>query len=338
MSEQQEACFLSHREGDPPLRLPAFRTGSLFSGIGGFDLAAEWLGWQVQWFSEIDAYANRVLAKWWPTVPNHGDITKLNGAACAPIDCLHGGFPCQDISLAGRGAGLAGERSGLWRHYVRIIDERRPPWVVAENVPALRSRGLDVVLQDLVAIGYDAQWHCIPACAVGAPHRRDRIWIVAYPQGLGLGPRLRAHLEATFWGRRLADGGGASGDGTALMDDGLGQGLQGYAGHGEVDGGRTSAAGSVAAPSLPRGTSGGPLAGCGRPVESGLGGSADGIPGRVDRWPAERGPEQFAWEPPRVGVNFPKRKERLQAIGNALVPEVAFRIFAAIDALRREII
>jgi DNA (cytosine-5)-methyltransferase 1 len=100
------------------------------------------------------------------------------------VDVICGGFPCQDISTAGGGAGIEGERSGLWSEYARIIGELRPKFVIVENVSALLGRGLDRVLGDLAEIGYDAEWHCIPASALGAPHRRDRIWIVAHPAGL----------------------------------------------------------------------------------------------------------------------------------------------------------
>jgi DNA (cytosine-5)-methyltransferase 1 len=102
-----------------------------------------------------------------------------------PIDLLCGGFPCQDISLAGRGAGIEGERSSLWFEFARLIRELEPRWIVVENVPALTSRGLDRVLRDLAESGYDAEWDCLPASAFGAPHRRDRIWIVAYSQESG---------------------------------------------------------------------------------------------------------------------------------------------------------
>jgi DNA (cytosine-5)-methyltransferase 1 len=153
--------------------------GSLFSGIGGFDLAAEWCGITVSWVSEIDPYASAVLKKHFPNAPNLGDITTLTNPP--PVDILCGGFPCQDISTAGSGKGVTGERSGLWKHYARIVGEVRPEYVIIENSPNLRNKGLEVVLQDLWALGYDAEWHCIPASSVGAPHQRDRIWIVAYP-------------------------------------------------------------------------------------------------------------------------------------------------------------
>ena len=157
------------------------RIGSLFAGIGGFDLAASWLGWTTAWFSEIDPYASAVLQKHWPGVPNHGDITKIDFTQVEPVDMLCGGFPCQDISNAGKRAGIDGERSGLWREYARAIRELRPRYVVVENVAALSFRGLGRVLGDLAAIRYDAEWHVIPACSLGAPHERERCWIIAHP-------------------------------------------------------------------------------------------------------------------------------------------------------------
>lgn len=158
------------------------RVGSLFTGIGGFDLGLERAGMSVAWQSEIDPYASAVLRKHWPDVPNLGDIRNIRNPPT--VDVLCGGFPCQDISVAGKGAGIEGERSGLWREYARIIGEVRPRYVVVENVAALLGRGLGRVLGDLAALGYDAEWHCIPAADVGAPHRRDRLWIVAYPYPL----------------------------------------------------------------------------------------------------------------------------------------------------------
>ena len=156
----------------------------LFSGIGGFALGLQWAGsFDTIGFCEVDKVAQKVLKKHWPNVPIYDDVKTLKGSDVGTVDIITGGFPCQDISVAGKGAGLAGERSGLWFEYHRIIKETRPKWVIAENVSALRSRGLDQVLRSLAEIGYDAEWHCIPASAVGAPHRRDRIWIVAYPSG-----------------------------------------------------------------------------------------------------------------------------------------------------------
>jgi DNA (cytosine-5)-methyltransferase 1 len=155
----------------------------LFSGIGGFSLGLERAGMRTVAFCEIEPFCQRVLAKHWPDVPCYDDIRTLTaarlGADGISVDVICGGFPCQDISVAGKGAGLEGERSGLWSEYRRLIGELRPRYVIVENVSALLGRGLDVVLGNLAALGYDAEWHCIPASAVGAPHRRDRLWIVA---------------------------------------------------------------------------------------------------------------------------------------------------------------
>ena len=161
------------------------RVGSLFSGIGGFDLGFERAGMSVVWQSEIDPFAAAVLRKHWPHVPNLGDVRSVRGDAVEPVDVLCGGFPCQDISLAGRGAGIDGERSGLWSEYARIVRECRPSWVIAENVPALRTRGYDRVADDLEAAGYAVQAFVVGADDVGAPHRRKRVWIVAHAKELG---------------------------------------------------------------------------------------------------------------------------------------------------------
>ena len=166
------------------------RVLDLFSGIGGFSLGLERTGgFETVAFCEIEPYCRRVLAKHWPEIPIYDDVRKLTAAKLAAdgiaVDVICGGFPCQDISLAGKGAGIAGERSGLWRDYARLIGELRPQFVIVENVAALLSRGLGDVLGDLAAIGYDAEWHCIPACAVGAPHIRDRVWIIAYSAEVG---------------------------------------------------------------------------------------------------------------------------------------------------------
>ena len=158
--------------------------GSLFAGIpiGGFDLGFERAGFAVKWQVEIDPWARAVLAKHWPNVHRHDDIRTAGAHNLEAVDVLCGGFPCQDISLAGKGAGMAeGTRSGLWSEYARLIRELRPRYVVVENVAALLARGLGRVVGDLAACGYDAEWDCIPAAAVGAPHRRDRLWLVAYP-------------------------------------------------------------------------------------------------------------------------------------------------------------
>lgn len=158
------------------------RVLDLFSGIGGFSLGLERAGMRTVAFCEIEPYCRAVLRKHWPDVPIFEDVRKLTASDVPGVDVICGGFPCQDISLAGKGAGLAGERSGLWREYSRLIGEIRPKFVIVENVAALLGRGIGDVLGDLASLGYDAEWHCIPASAVGLPHIRDRVWIVSYPR------------------------------------------------------------------------------------------------------------------------------------------------------------
>jgi DNA (cytosine-5)-methyltransferase 1 len=159
----------------------------LFSGIGGFSLGLERAGMRTVAFCERDEYCRAVLAKHWPGVPCYDDVRTLTGERLSADgispNLICGGFPCQDISSSGKGAGLGGERSGLWVDFARLIGEIRPRYAIVENVAALSFRGLLRVLGDLTSIGYDAEWHCIPASAIGAPHQRDRLWIIAYAHG-----------------------------------------------------------------------------------------------------------------------------------------------------------
>ena len=158
--------------------------GSLFSGIGGLDLGLERAGMTVRWQSEIDPYASRVLAKHWPDVPNHGDITTIDWSTIEPVDLICGGFPCQDISPGGKRVGISGERSGLWSEFVRALRCVRPRYAIVENSGDLTVRGLDVVLGDLCELGFDAEWSVVSACSMGAPHRRRRLFVVAYCPGV----------------------------------------------------------------------------------------------------------------------------------------------------------
>lgn len=154
--------------------------GSLFAGIGGFDLGLERAGLVCSWQVEIDEFCRRVLAKHWPNVRRWDDVRTFPQSGDWGVDVIAGGLPCQDISSAGKRRGIEGERSGLWKEMLRIVRVLRPRFVVVENVAALRFRGLDTVLAGLAASGYDAEWDCIPAAAFGAPHRRDRVFILAY--------------------------------------------------------------------------------------------------------------------------------------------------------------
>jgi DNA (cytosine-5)-methyltransferase 1 len=168
--------------------------GSLFCGIGGFDLGLERTGgFEVRWQVEIDAYCQRVLAKHWPHVKRYGDIRTVTDVE--RVDVLCGGFPCQDISNAGKQAGIEGARSGLWSEYVRLIRLVRPKYVIVENVAALLGRGMGRVLGDLFESGYDAEWDCLPAEAFGAPHERDRLYLVAYAHE-GHAEGIRAHQQS----------------------------------------------------------------------------------------------------------------------------------------------
>lgn len=154
--------------------------GSLFAGIGGFDLGFERAGMVCKWQVEIDEYANRVLAKHWPNVRRWPDVRTWPQPDTERVDVICGGFPCQDISYAGNGAGIHGERSGLFFEAMRIVREMGPRIVVLENVAALLTRGMGDVLGTLASLGFDAEWEVIPACAFGAPHSRERVFVIAY--------------------------------------------------------------------------------------------------------------------------------------------------------------
>jgi DNA (cytosine-5)-methyltransferase 1 len=158
--------------------------GSLFSGVGGLDLGLERVGMKVLWQCEADPYARRVLAKHWPGTPCYHDVRDIHAEDVERPDVLCGGFPCQDISIAGSGAGIEGGRSGLWREFYRLVRDMEPRYAVMENVPALTFRGLGVILGALAEIGRDAEWSVLSACSLGAPHTRERLFIISYPNGL----------------------------------------------------------------------------------------------------------------------------------------------------------
>lgn len=183
------------------------RVLDLFAGIGGFTLGLEKTGlYETVAFCEWDKACQKVLHTHWPNVQIFEDISDLEGQnGCVKycyekssargglydlyifrnVDVITGGFPCQDISNSGGKLGINGPRSGYWNEFSRLIKQIKPKGVIIENVSALRSRGLGKVLSDLNKIGYDAEWHCIPASHLGAIHKRDRIWIIAYPTRFG---------------------------------------------------------------------------------------------------------------------------------------------------------
>jgi DNA (cytosine-5)-methyltransferase 1 len=333
--------------------------GSLFSGIGGFDLGLERAGMRTAWFCEQDEFCRRVLAKHWPGVPCYPDVSELRGADIEPVDVICGGFPCQDLSYAGDGAGLDGARSGLWSEYARLVGEIRPRYVVVENVAALLARGLGTVLRDLAAVGYDAEWDCIPASAVGAPHRRDRIWLVAYPDGSGRLSRLAGLQEGQPDAEGCSTGsdphqgrreGGTESDGEPqrsrlaapqrddadrLRDDvadAQGARLEGTGlpGRPAVHGGTPRAVGDPEGDGRGQGRSGRP-----DPTGEGQRESERSLqdaderalqPWRVGGRAAQAGgPEWWAVEPPvgRVAHGVPDRLDQLASLGNALVPQIA---------------
>jgi DNA (cytosine-5)-methyltransferase 1 len=296
----------------------------LFSGIGGFSLGLERAGMRTVAFCEIEPYCRAVLAKHWPGVPIIHDVRAVGAQSLAgveAIDVICGGFPCQDISNAGKRAGIDGARSGLWSEYARIIGELRPRYVIVENVAALLGRGLERVLGDLATLGFDAEWHCIPAAAVGAPHIRDRLWCIAYAQhpdahGLGL-HRAREHEQrdaqsaheqiriSRSLGEILADAGF---DGRKPRR--AGDGAEGARG-------RELGRGSVGADEV---------ANTNEP----------GLEIRLEGQPGERAaPFGRGWwvtEPDvgRVAHGVPARVDRLRALGNAVVPQVVEIIGRAI--------
>jgi len=154
--------------------------GSLFAGIGGLDLGFERAGMECRWQVEIDDYCQKILSKHWPDVPKYQDVREVGKENLEPVDLICGGFPCQDISIAGKRRGITGERSRLWKEFARILGELRPRYAVIENVPNLINQGFDVVLIDLAKMGYDVEWGYLSASDFGAMHKRKRMFIIAH--------------------------------------------------------------------------------------------------------------------------------------------------------------
>lgn len=301
------------------------RVGSLFSGIGGIDLGLQRAGMEIAWQVEIDPYCQQVLAKHYPDVPRYGDIKTVRGDELEPVDILAGGPPCQPVSIAGKRRGAADDR-WLWGEALRLVDELRPRWCLFENPTGIVSMGLDDILAALEGWGYSWQTAVIPACAVGAPHRRNRVWIVAYAGRIAEGdasdgPCVESvHSSATrIWteaGNRPAN---------------IGQDVADSAGAG-LSQRRPTGFASLESQGT-AGTQPGPQRCGGRAAKSGVGRVFDGLPAGMDfHWPAGPGEAQHDWEPPRLARGVPHRTARLKALGNAVVPQVVEMIGRAIMA------
>ena len=299
--------------------------GSLFSGIGGLELgiqrglAAAGVPTRTLWQVEQNDYARAVLGRHWPHAERYTDVRNITAATVQPIDLLAGGFPCQDISTAGKGAGLAGERSGLFFEMARIIRELRPKVVVMENVPAITTRGLDTVLGTLASCGYAARWGMLRADdpLVGAPHRRERwfcvAWLADHDRQRGA---ARARLPA-IKRADLPDPDRGDGRGSSMADTRRGCiQLRGEP--------RELGSTQAAAPQQWFSTIGGGQARHDWQTEPGMGGGPHGIPRGLDahRWPAPPGP-QHPHEPPRTRPREKHDRDRLKALGNAVVPQCA---------------
>lgn len=195
------------------------RVLDLFSGIGGFSLGLERAGMKTVAFCEIEEFPRRVLKKHWPDVPIFKDVRELKGEDFESIDVICGGFPCQDISRCGKREGIEGKKSSLWGEMYRLVCELRPKYLLLENSTGLTKHGLDKIAKELAEIGYDTEWDGLPAYAFGAPHIRDRLYLLAYPRSR----RHRAQEETIFagWSSSQLHAGWSSSSGICRVDDGV---------------------------------------------------------------------------------------------------------------------
>lgn len=300
--------------------------GSLFSGIGGLELGLERTGgFRTIWQCEIDAYASAVLKKHWSNAPNLGDITKVKWEDVTKPDLICGGFPCQDISVAGKGAGIIyGTRSGLWREFAKAIRALRPRYALIENVPMLANRGLNIVLADLAEAGYDAEWHNISAASVGAWHKRERIFIIAHLHGIGGGARQKPECKRTETAL-------CGGEPTNLPNtDGAGQlrekQLENSSGGARREGENDKDVSDTNQGRLERAEAqGGQWQGHNALRDSGKSNEIPDIEQLVARCYRRNKQGIWAAEPGvgRVANGVPSRVDRIKCLGNAVVPQVA---------------
>lgn len=291
---------------------------SLFTGIGGLDLAAEWAGFETVGQCEWADYPTKVLEKHWPGVPRWRDIRTLTKecfyerTGMRTVDIVSGGFPCQPFSFAGKRRGSEDDRY-LWPEMLRVIEELRPRWVVGENVAGIVNMALDQVLSDLESIGYATRAFIIPACAVDAPHRRDRCAIVAYSHGKRWEKFQSAAIASKERSTYEPDHAG-----NVPHPDNRGRDVRRDRELSAVkspgSGGRDHGGG---APEYGGGQRG--------PAEPGLGGMADGLPCWLDE----------PLDVPRIARGVKDRVERLKCLGNAVVPQQFYPIFRAIAEIER---
>lgn len=330
-------CSQSPMKVSPVFLIKKMKLGSLFSGIGGIEIGFKKQGYNTEWFVENDLYAQAILKKRFPSAKIYEDITQTDFRTVPKVDILTGGFPCQDISNAGKRAGIQGSRSSLWKHYLRAINTIRPKIAFIENVSALLNRGLDVVLCDLAKIGYDAEWHCVPASAVGALHKRDRIFIICHPHDNGsLAPEKRKSItqgsEGDKKGKKQAGKPERSNheQGQVAYPSCFGSSKE--TNRGTHEGGMEEISNSTCF-----GQHGGI---CSNRKEQ------DWVLKCEQEWSKERGKitgrntlrgEKTTWavEPPvgRMADGIPNRVDRIKCIGNAVVPQLA-EVFA--KAIKKE--
>ena len=275
----------------------------LFSGIGGFALAAKWNGYRTVGFCDNEPYAQAVLKKHWPEVPCHKDIREVRGELYAGVTLLTGGFPCQPFSVAGKQRGKDDNRY-LWPEMLRVIQEARPTWIIGENVAGIVNLALDQVCADLEGQGYEVEPIIIPACAVDAPHRRDRVWIV---------------------GHSKLDGLTASKTSGGLFDQSEEQ-------RGKVEK-RESSGASCASPDVADSIS---QRGCGGNSEGQY--AEDAWESSRHSRDNSRGVATWIAEPNvgRVANGIPNRSHRLKGLGNAIVPQVASEIIRCINKIMED--
>lgn len=309
---------------------------SLFSGIGGIDLAAEWAGMKTVAFCEREPFPQKVLRKHWPDVPIYDDVCELTAerlkedgiiGAGRTIDIISAGYPCQPFSVAGNRAGKEDDRH-LWPEVARLLREIRPRWFVGENVAGHITLGLDDVLAELESIGYTAQAFVIPSAAVGAPHRRDRVFVLGYTEHNGShGTEVGRCVNQT--GNNNEKRTNASGElkraSRSKCNETLAYSTSERFQRKQWEKSERARDGSANCHQF----------GVRRSFEPGLGGVLDGISSFVDgyKWPAGLGADQYDWEPPRVAVGVKDRVGRLKALGNAVNPVQIYPIMAAIKAI-----